>query len=261
MTRFAAGVEYRGTRYRGWQRQAHAEGSIQEHVERALSRVADESVSVVTAGRTDAGVHATGQVIHFDSARPRSAYAWTRGGNRYLPEDIRLLWVQAVGADFHARFSAQSRAYRYVILNRAVPPAAFAGLVAHEYRPLEVARMERAAQSLLGTHDFSAFRSADCQARNPTRTLMEFTVERSGEWIWFDARAEAFLQHMVRNIAGTLLDIGAGECDVSFAQEVLLSRDRRRGGAAAPAAGLYLAEVAYPGRWQLPPPQARCRFW
>jgi tRNA pseudouridine38-40 synthase len=260
MTRFAAGVEYQGTRYRGWQSQGHLEG-IQEHIERALSRVADEPVAVVTAGRTDAGVHATGQVFHFDSARPRAARAWAWGANRYLPQDIRLLWVQTVSEEFHARYSALSRGYRYVILNRAVAPGVWHGLVAHEYRPLDASRMARAARGLVGTHDFSAFRAAGCQARHPTRTVMELTVERSGAWVWLDVRADAFLQHMVRNITGTLRDIGAGEREEDWAQEVLQSRDRTRAGAAAPAAGLYLAEVHYPEHWQLPPAQARCRFW
>lgn len=261
MTRFVAGVEYRGARYHGWQRQGHAAGSIQEHIEQALSRVADEPVQIVTAGRTDAGVHATGQMFHFDSARQRREHAWTRGGNRYLPEDIRLLWVRAVAGDFHARYSALNRGYRYVILNRAVPPAVFAGLVAHEYRPLSVSRMAMAARALVGTHDFSAFRSADCQAKTSTRTVTELTVEQSGEWVWFDVRANAFLQHMVRNIAGTLLDVGAGEREVDWIREILLSRNRGSAGATAPPAGLYLAEVRYPERWQLPPAQARCRFW
>lgn len=261
MTRFAAGVEYHGARYCGWQRQGHVAGSVQEHVERALSRVADEPVQVVTAGRTDAGVHATGQVFHFDSTRVRAERAWHWGANRHLPPDIRLLWVQAVADEFHARYSALSRAYRYVILNRRVPPAIHAGLAVHEHRPLDATRMARAAGALVGTHDFSAFRSADCQAKQPTRTIMELIVNRAGEWVWFDVRADAFLQHMVRNIAGTLLAIGAGEREEDWAREVLQSRDRTRAGAAAPAAGLYLAEVRYPERWSLPPAQPRCRFW
>jgi tRNA pseudouridine38-40 synthase len=261
MTRFAAGVEYRGARYSGWQRQRHTAGSIQEHIETALSRVADEPIAVVTAGRTDAGVHATGQVLHFDSARSRSERAWQWGANRYLPGDIALHWVKRVDQAFHARYSALSRSYRYVLFNRPVRTAVFAGLATHEYRPLDVGRMSAAAQSLVGTHDFSAFRASDCQARTALRTVTELSIQRAGEWVWLDIRANAFLQHMVRNIVGTLLEIGSGARPEEWAHEVLQRGDRRIAGAAAPAAGLYLAEVRYAGHWGVPPAPARCRFW
>ncbi len=258
--RFAVGVEYDGTRYGGWQRQRNAL-TIQDLIERALSRVADAPVDIVTAGRTDAGVHATGQVFHFDTEVRRDAGAWVRGGNTFLPRDISLLWAQPVSADFHARFSALSRSYRYVVFNRRVRPALYTGRVAWEYRRLEVALMRTGAQFLTGEHDFEALRAAGCQARSPVRTVHTLLVHSTGDWVWFDVRANAFLQHMVRNLVGVLLPIGAREKPPRWAREVLESRDRRRGGVTAPPGGLYLTAVEYPAAFGLPAAAPPCRFW
>ena len=189
--RIAAGVEYCGANYCGWQLQRNAD-SVQARVEAAIARVADEAVRVVAAGRTDTGVHGGGQVIHFDTHNRRDANAWLRGVNSYLPHDISLLWTQPVADDFHARFGALQRRYRYVILNRAVAPSYLHGRVAWHYAKLSVAPMQAAADDLIGRHDFSAYRAAGCQAKNPHREIRALSVERSGEWIWIDVRADGF---------------------------------------------------------------------
>ncbi|MDN5849045.1 MAG: tRNA pseudouridine(38-40) synthase TruA, partial [Nitrococcus sp.] len=202
--RIALGIEYDGTRFSGWQRQSHRP-SVQAALEQALSRVADHAVSVTCAGRTDAGVHATHQVIHFDTQSPRSPQAWIRGVNSNLPDDIRVIWMRAVAQDFHARFAAMARAYRYVILSRPVPPALHRERVAWTWHPLELAPMRAAAQHLLGEHDFSSYRALACQARHPVRTLHCLDITRCGDYFYVDVAANAFLHHMVRNIAGVLL--------------------------------------------------------
>lgn len=258
--RVAAGIEYNGALFKGWQRQ-HGVRTVQECLEQALSRVADHPLTVITAGRTDSGVHATGQVVHFDSPSKRSEYQWVRGGNAALPPDVRLLWARRVEADFHARFAATGRSYRYVILNRPVRPAVWGRLAAWEYRPLAVQPMHEAAQHLLGRHDFSAFRAAGCQARSPCRTITRIEADRSDDWIWVDVDADAFLQHMVRNIVGVLTAVGCGERPVHWIDEVLRSRDRTQGGVTAVPEGLYLSAVRYPERYQLPRAQPPARFW
>ncbi len=258
--RFAVGVEYDGRGYCGWQRQAGV-ATIQHAIEQALARVANAPVTIVTAGRTDTGVHATGQVFHFDTDVARDEYAWLRGGNTFLPTDIALTWVRRVPLEFHARFSAVARAYRYVVLNRRTRSALSVGRATWEYRTLAVAPMQRAAAYLVGRQDFSAFRAAGCQARSPVRTLHSLTLGQSGEWIWFDVRADAFLQHMVRNIVGVLLAIGAGEQPEAWARQVLESHDRRAGGVTAAPHGLYLTAIDYPARFDLPGAASECRFW
>ena len=258
--RIAAGIEYCGANYSGWQYQDNAD-SVQGRVERAVSRVADEGVRVVAAGRTDTGVHGSGQVIHFDTHNPRESRAWLRGVNTHLPDDISLLWAQPVEADFHARFSAVERAYRYVILNRPVSPSYLHGRVAWHYAPLAVAQMRRAARMLVGCHDFSAFRAAGCQARDPRKTIHGIRIGHSGAWIWIDVSADGFLYRMVRNLAGTLMRIGEGRAAVGYAGELLASGDRSRAGVTAPAAGLYFTAVKYPQRFALPSPPAPCQFW
>ncbi|MDH3282756.1 MAG: tRNA pseudouridine(38-40) synthase TruA [Gammaproteobacteria bacterium] len=258
--RFAVGVEYDGRRYCGWQRQLGT-ATVQQSIEEALSRVANGPITIVTAGRTDTGVHANGQVFHFDTSVERDEQAWLRGGNTFLAKDIALVWVRRVSSEFHARFSAVSRCYRYIVFNRRIRPALYTGRVAWEYRTLAVEPMQRAAQDLIGEHDFSAFRAAGCQAQSPVRTVYALFVGHSGDWYWFDVRANAFLQHMVRNMVGLLLAIGAGEQRDTWAREVLGSRDRRRGGVTAPPDGLYLNAVEYPARFQLPAPAPACRFW
>lgn len=249
--RLAIGIEYDGTAYSGWQRQENAR-SVQECLERALSRVADEPVQIQGAGRTDTGVHASGQVAHFDTDKRRSERGWLLGANSNLPDDISVAWVREVPDDFHARFSALERRYRYVILNRLVRPALERERVWWVYKPLDAHRMHEAAQSLLGTHDFSAFRAAGCQAASPRRTLLAISVDRVGDYIHVDVRADAFLQRMVRNIVGTLVAVGDGDEPVEWIAEVLASHDRKEGGIAAPAHGLTLVEVVYADEYQIP---------
>lgn len=255
--RIAAILEYKGTHFSGWQRQA-GRRTVQQCVEEALSKVADESICVTAAGRTDTGVHALAQVIHFDTHSRRTSYAWVRGANSHLPADVALLWASEVEGAFHARYAATGRHYRYVILNRAVRPTHLAGLVAHEYRPLDVERMHAAAQALVGEHDFSSFRGSDCQARSPVRELRRVTVVRTGDFVHIHVYANAFLQHMVRNIAGVLIDVGAGEREPAWVREVLAARDRSAGGVTAVPDGLYLAQIEYPEAFGIPrfPPSA-----
>jgi tRNA pseudouridine38-40 synthase len=249
--RIAAGVEYDGTRFSGWQHQANGR-SVQDCVEAALSKVADRPVQVVCAGRTDAGVHAVGQVIHFDTGAERTERSWVLGANVNLPEDVSLLWARYVDEDFHARFGARARSYRYLILNRWVRPAAFRHGVTWERRPLDAERMHAAAQTLLGEHDFSTFRALACQAKSPVRCVHEISVRRRGDTVAIDVTANAFLHHMVRNIAGVLSTIGAGERAPEWVEELLSARDRRVGGVTAPPGGLYLVHVAYEARYDLP---------
>jgi tRNA pseudouridine38-40 synthase len=249
--RIAAIVEYDGRAFSGWQRQDQ-QRTIQDCVEDALSTVADESVAVVVAGRTDAGVHALGQVIHFDTGAQRTAYSWVRGANSNLPDEIALLWAAEVDSGFHARFSATGRHYRYVILNRAIRPTYLAGRVTHEYRTLDVERMREASRHLVGTHDFTSFRSIECEAKSPVRELRALDIERIGEFVEIHAYANAFLHHMVRNLAGVLITIGTGEEEPDWARTVLEARDRREGGVTAPAGGLYLSHIEYPASFNIP---------
>lgn len=247
----AAVVEYDGSAFYGWQRQDDVR-SVQQCVEEALSKVANQPIQVTVAGRTDTGVHALAQVIHFDTSAPRSEYSWVRGTNTHLPPDVALLWAGAVSEDFHARFSATGRHYHYVILNRPVRTTHLRARVTWEYRLLDVARMQEAAAHLIGTHDFTSFRAIECQAKSPVRELRRLTVERHGELVHIRAHANAFLQHMVRNIAGVLVQIGAGEREPVWARDVLAARDRRRGGVTAPPDGLYLTDIDYPEEHRIP---------
>lgn len=256
--RLAIGVEYDGARYAGWQRQVEAP-SIQAAIELALSRVADHPVSVSCGGRTDAGVHAIGQVAHFDTTATRSARSWVLGANTHLPADIALTWAVPVGSDFHARHSALTRSYRYVIQNRAMRPGLLAGRVSWVREPLDAQAMHEAAQCLLGDHDFSAFRAAECQSRTPQRRLDAITVWREAGQVLVEVTANAFLQHMVRNIVGTLIPVGRGVQPREWVAAVLASRDRTAAGATAPADGLYLLAIRYPSGSGLPvsvPPSA-----
>lgn len=249
--RIALGIEYDGTAYNGWQRQRTGNG-VQEHVEKALTRVADEPIEVVCAGRTDTGVHATGQVVHFDSKSERTERSWLLGANTNMPDDIAVTWAKPVADDFHARFSALSRSYRYVILNCLVRSALNRHRAWWVYQSLDAARMHTAAQAIAGKHDFSAFRAAGCQASTATREITSISVARDGDRIFIDVTANAFLQHMVRNITGTLVAIGAGDESIESMTEILQSRDRKRGGIAAPPHGLTLVNVQYPDEFQLP---------
>ncbi|MGH8382875.1 tRNA pseudouridine(38-40) synthase TruA [Pseudomonas sp.] len=250
--RIALGVEYKGSRYRGWQRQANGVPSVQQTLEEALSKVADSPVSLLCAGRTDAGVHACGQVVHFDTQVVRSMKAWTMGANINLPHDISVAWAKEMPANFHARFKAIARRYRYVIYNDQIRPAHLGQEVTWNHRPLDVERMALAAEYLVGTHDFSAFRAGQCQAKSPIKNIHHLRVTRHGKMIVLDIRASAFLHHMVRNIAGVLMTIGAGERPVGWAREVLESRERRTGGVTAHPFGLYLVQVEYQDEFALP---------
>ena len=243
--RIALGIEYDGTAYNGWQRQKTGLG-VQQRVEEALKLVADHTVEVTCAGRTDTGVHASGQVIHFDTPSTRGDRGWLLGANSNLPDDISVLWARHVDDDFHARFSATGRNYRYRILNRLERSALHRHRAWWVYQPLDAERMHEAAQHLLGEHDFSAFRAAGCRANTPQRNITRITVERRGDWITLEVSANAFLQHMVRNITGTLASVGAGEQSTAWIAAVLESRDRKRGGIAAPPHGLTFMSVDYP---------------
>lgn len=249
--RFAACVEYDGSPFHGWQAQDHAR-SVQECVEKALSKVANHPLTVTCAGRTDAGVHGIGQVIHFDSDAERPLVGWLRGANSNLPREIALSWVQPVAADFHARFSATARRYRYVILNRDVRPSFLNGHVTWEYRPLDERRMAQAGQYLLGEHDFTSYRAVGCQSRTAMRNVTRIDVSRHRDMVYIDIAANAFLHHMVRNITGVLLAIGAGEQSPIWAKQVLEARDRTAGGVTAPASGLYFMEAYYPEHFGIP---------
>jgi tRNA pseudouridine38-40 synthase len=249
--RIAAIIEYDGSRFSGWQRQDQAR-TVQAVVEAALSRVADETIQVTVAGRTDAGVHAAGQVIHFDTSATRSDYSWVRGANSNLSSEVALLWAGQVPEEFHARYSATGRHYHYLILNRAIRPTYLAQRVTHEYRLLDVTSMRQAAHYLLGEHDFTSFRATECQAKSPVRELRGLEVTRHGDMVHIHAHANAFLQHMVRNIAGVLMTVGAGERAPAWAKEVLEARERRAGGVTAAPDGLYLTAVVYPAAMNIP---------
>ena len=260
MSRLAMCLEYDGSNYHGWQIQRGVE-TVQETLEKAVSCVADEQMQVITAGRTDAGVHATSQIVHYDTRSNRSSRAWLRGVNSNLPESIVVSWVSPVPATFHARYSALTRSYRYVLLNRSVRPTYLAQRVSWDYRPLDVDKMKAAVKPLLGEHDFNAYRAVSCQSKTSIRIIHELEINQKENWIWFDIKANGFLKHMVRNIVGVLVAIGAGESDVSWSREVLDSCDRTMGGITAAPDGLYLSGVCYPLEYNLPPAPPPCRFW
>jgi tRNA pseudouridine38-40 synthase len=249
--RLALSVEYDGASFHGWQRQDEVT-SVQQHVEEAASRIANEPIKVVCAGRTDAGVHATGQIVHFDTTNFRPDRAWTMGLNTYLPNSIAVTWVKPVPDDFHARFSATARRYRYIIYNNPLRGAILAKGLTHVYTPLNHVLMHDAAQCLLGEHDFSAFRAVNCQAKTATRRLSHIKVIRQGSYVIIDVQANAFLHHMVRNITGSLLAIGSGEMSVEWMNELLVGKDRTLAGVTAKPHGLYLVHVCYPTSFALP---------
>lgn len=251
--RIALGIEYDGAGFVGWQRQRHGR-TVQGCVEKAVARVADHSVQVVCAGRTDTGVHATAQVVHFDTDAMRKPANWVRGVNSHLPADVRIQWAMQAADDFHARFSARRRHYRYVIHNDTVPSALMRQRVCQEQQPLDDKLMRAAAQHLVGEHDFTSFRAAACQARSPVRTVYRLDLSRSGQWVYIDIVANAFLHHMVRCIVGMLISVGRKEQSPDWMQEVLDARDRTRAGVNAPPGGLYLAGVEYAGEFM--PPRA-----
>ena len=250
--RIALGIEYDGTDFFGWQRLKEGP-SVQGRLEQALSRVADHPVEVSCAGRTDAGVHGRCQVVHFDTPAQRDMRGWVLGSCSNLPDSMAVLWAQPVADDFHARYAARSRRYRYRVLNRPVRAALEARYVTWERLPLDAARMHQAAQALLGLHDFSAFRALSCQAKHPHRTVLSVDVRRDGEYVTLEIEANGFLHHMVRNIVGSLLLVGRGERAVEWMAELLAGCDRQVAGPTGPASGLTFIGPCYEARWGLPP--------
>jgi len=251
--RLALAIEYDGSPYCGWQKQAAPElPTIQSVLEKSLSKIADHEIAVVCAGRTDRGVHASCQIVHFDCNNQRETKAWVAGTNSLLPPTIRVFWAKPVPNDFHARFSALSRRYIYVISNQAIGSAILANKVTHIPARLDVPAMYQAAQCLLGENDFSSFRAGGCQSRSPYRNVHFLEIKQHGAYILLDIQANAFLQHMVRNIAGMLLEVGRGEKKPQWAGELLATKDRCAGGATASPHGLYLACVSYPAEFDLP---------
>ncbi len=249
--RIALGLEYDGSRFLGWQTQPGG-GAVQDALEKALAGIAGEPIATTCAGRTDSGVHARAQVVHFDTDATRPNSAWVRGVNALLPDTVAVLWSCPVDSEFHARFSALARNYRYELLNRPVRPALEATRVGWLHQPLDVGRMREAAAHLVGENDFSAFRSSECQAKSPVRTLHSLEIEERNGRIHFVLRANAFLHHMVRNIVGTLVYVGKGKHPPAWAKAVLLSRKRSEAAPTFGPEGLYLEKIEYESKWGLP---------
>lgn len=254
--RIAIGVEYNGILYCGWQSQADVK-TVQDTLQHALGQIAGGPVSVIAAGRTDTGVHALEQVVHFDTPAERPLSAWVRGANAVLPESIAVRWAHAVPDEFHARFSAHGRCYRYLLLNRPVRSAIFAGKAGWFHAPLDIAAMQAAAQCLLGEHDFSAFRSSECQAKSPVKHLRRLDIHRDGEILVFELESDAFLHHMVRNIVGCLVYVGKGKHPPGWMKQILESRDRKRAAPTFSPEGLYLRRIQYEAKWGLPQAEDR----
>lgn len=252
-TRIALAVEYNGSAFHGWQLQKDPiMPTVQGELERALSKIANHPVRVHCAGRTDTGVHAMSQIVHFDTAADRPLKAWLMGTNAELPAEVCVRWVKPVVVDFHARFSALKRRYRYIIYNHPVRSAVLAGKVSWQCLPLCAESMHREAQHLVGSHDFTSYRAAACQSRSPVRDVDYLAVQRQGDLVVLDIEANAFLMHMIRNIAGVLMAVGSGKQQSGWAREVLEARDRTLGGVTAPPHGLYFMGALYPPEYQLP---------
>ena len=257
--RIALGLEYCGVGFCGWQSQLQGCG-VQDALEAAISIIAGAPTRVIAAGRTDTGVHAALQVVHFDVSVERPLTAWVRGVNSHLPAGVAVQWARAVSDEFHARFAANQRGYRYVLLNHAVRPALNHGLVGWYHRPLDVDRMNQAAMQLIGKHDFSAFRAAACQAKSPVKDLRQIQIERRGDYLLCDFVADGFLHHMVRNLMGCLIQVGVGAQPVAWARDILESRDRSRAAPTFDPAGLYLTHIRYPAVFALPETPERWLF-
>ncbi len=251
-TRIALGIEYDGAAYSGWQKQkSPQQETIQKYIESALSKIADQKITVTCAGRTDSGVHATCQVVHFDSTIDRGNKAWTEGVNSILPKSIRVRWSSVQDQEFHARFSALSRRYLYLLYGRDTESALLHGKVTHSRRELNAEAMHEAAQHLLGERDFTSFRAAGCQSRTAMRNVIHANIYRQGSFLIFDVKANAFLQHMVRNIMGSLMLVGQGEQEPAWIAELLSLKDRTLAAQTAPPDGLYLIGVEYPDSYGL----------
>ncbi len=264
MKRIALGVQYNGADWQGYQVQPHGQ-TVQDKLEQALEKFARVRIGTTCAGRTDAGVHALGQVVHFDTDLQRDTHAWVRGLNAFLPDSIGVRWAKELHevipfgeaefdqeGDFHARFSARSRTYHYLMYNHRVRAPLLAGRAGYYHRPLDVALMREAVRPMIGRHDFSAFRAASCQAKTPVKDMHEIAIERHGDMLLFTLRASAFLHHMVRNIVGALVYVGQGRENTAWLGELLASRDRTQAAPTFMPDGLYLAQIEYDARWELP---------
>jgi len=252
MQRIALGIEYKGSDFSGFQSQRSGVPTVQQSIERALSTICDEPITLVCAGRTDKGVHATGQVVHFDTKAARPEKAWLRGANTHMPDGVSITWAKEVSPYFHSRFSAQSRCYRYVIHNTPTRSALLRHMVTWDRRHFDLQAMEEGSRHLLGEHDFSAFRGADCQARNPIRQMQRIDIHKYNDFIVIEVQATAFLYHMVRNIVGVLSAVACEAKPPAWVAQVLASGDRRQADVTAPADGLYLVKVSYPDTFALP---------
>ena len=252
MQRFAVGIEFSGANYRGWQTQQPGVASVQETIEKVLSKVANEPVTLHGAGRTDAGVHATNLVAHFDSCAIRSLHGWLRGCNSQLPKDISIQWIKEMDQNFHARFKAQARRYRYIVYNHPVRPALLHKQVTHIYDALDVDKMVQAATKFEGKHNFESFRAAACQSRQPVRHVSHCRLIRHGQYLVLDIQADGFLHHMVRNIMGCLLEIGQGMYDIDHIDSIFAAEDRKAAGITAAPDGLYFIQAEYPQQFNLP---------
>lgn len=252
MQRFAIGLEFCGAQYRGWQTQQSGVVSVQETIEKVLSKVANEPIMLHGAGRTDAGVHATNMVAHFDTHAIRALDGWLMGSNSQLPKDISMQWIKEMDHDFHARFKAQARRYRYVVYNHPQRPALLHKQVTHVYSPLDVPSMMRAAEKFLGTHNFESFRAAACQSKQPVRTVSHCRLIQHGCYLVLDIQADGFLHHMVRNIMGCLLEIGQGMYPPEQIEQIFAALDRKAAGITAPPDGLYFIHADYPAQFELP---------
>lgn len=253
---YAIGIEFIGTNYRGWQRQQEVI-SIQQCLEEALAKIANHPIEVVGAGRTDAGVHASNMIAHFTTTAKRDPYNWLRGANTLLPNDIAIKWLVPMPNDFHARFSAIARRYRYVTLNQKFRPAILQGQVTHEYVPLDIKKMQQAVTALVGKHDFTSFRATSCQSKQPIRHVHFANLSQYGDLLVFDIQADGFLHHMVRNIMGSLFTIGQGEQSTDWLATLLLAKDRTLASPTAAPDGLYFINALYPDKFQAHLPKTR----
>ena len=252
MQRVALAVEYKGTDFHGFQTQPNGVKTVQQALEKALSKVADEPITLVCAGRTDAGVHATNQIVHFDTLAKRPLKAWVMGTRPHLPDAVGVKWAANVEPQFHARFSALNRTYRYLMSDAKTSPALLHDQITWSSRPLDINRMREAASYLVGRHDFTSFRATQCQAKSPVREISYLHLVRRGDLIVLEVQANAFLHHMVRNIVGVLLAVGSGDKSASWVGEILAARDRSAGGVTAKPYGLYLVSVDFPAQFNLP---------
>lgn len=252
MYRVALAVEYCGAKYYGFQKQTTTMNTIQYHLEKALSKVSSEKITLICAGRTDSGVHASEQIIHFDTLAKRPVHAWVKGVNAHLPDDIRIHWAKDVDYSFHSRFGALSRTYRYVIYANEIRPGILHERVSWVGQSLNIEKMKSACQSLIGRHDFTSFRASRCQASNAIREIYDLKIFESGPFIVMEVVANAFLLHMVRNIAGVMIDIGKEKQDFRWVQSLLDAKDRTKAGMTASPFGLYFVKVSYDAKYKLP---------